>query len=532
MSRYINLFSLPRNQYTRGCPVLIAAGSLLKDTQTGNILTQLKFMSLSGSAISGLIVSVDAYDLGGQRLEGVCSYSYLDLFVHRNMEFGQKQAIIMPDATTRRVTIRCTKVFFHDGSTWEPKPNAKWIELRNPEPLEKALGAVLIDFYRRETTQKAKVAPTSQSDLWICTCGNINIHGETSCHACGINLEKLKSVTNIDYLNQLREAFLKEEEKKAEAARRKTRIKRRILAVLSFLAIFSVSAHYFFSSVLPPLRGYKYAESLLSSGDYDGAISAFTELGNYKDSSERISAIYYAKGEAFLASGDFDDAISSFEHAGDYKDASSRILTIIGLEYLDTFRTAKAGDTVFLGQYEQDNNKNNGKEIIEWNVLFRDSDRILITSKFALDCQPYHDSWVDVTWADCSLRSWLNDYFFYEAFSTSEQGYITSVTTKTSTNSSSVNDGAQETTDKIFLMDVGQAGHYGGRVEATAFAKAQGAFVSGNGFTWWWLRTHGDEPDSAVMVFDDGFVFRPGAIVIDTSNAVRPTMWIDTSLIN
>ena len=40
--RYTRLFSLPENLYSAGAPVMIAAGALLKDNQTGKVLAQLK----------------------------------------------------------------------------------------------------------------------------------------------------------------------------------------------------------------------------------------------------------------------------------------------------------------------------------------------------------------------------------------------------------------------------------------------------------------------------------------------------------
>lgn len=36
--RYEKLFSLPQNFYAQGSPLLIEAGNLLKDTQTGRVL--------------------------------------------------------------------------------------------------------------------------------------------------------------------------------------------------------------------------------------------------------------------------------------------------------------------------------------------------------------------------------------------------------------------------------------------------------------------------------------------------------------
>ena len=64
--RYSRLFSLKENLYSEGSPVVIAAGALLKDNQTG------------------------------KELEGVSEYQYLDLNEARDAEFGQKQAITTP----------------------------------------------------------------------------------------------------------------------------------------------------------------------------------------------------------------------------------------------------------------------------------------------------------------------------------------------------------------------------------------------------------------------------------------------------
>ena len=43
--RYHRLFSLPDNGYAQGAPVVLAAGALLKDNQTGQILAQLKIFA-------------------------------------------------------------------------------------------------------------------------------------------------------------------------------------------------------------------------------------------------------------------------------------------------------------------------------------------------------------------------------------------------------------------------------------------------------------------------------------------------------
>lgn len=49
--RYTKLFSLPADLYAAGSPVIIAAGNLLKDSQTGETLAQLKIQSIAKKTI-------------------------------------------------------------------------------------------------------------------------------------------------------------------------------------------------------------------------------------------------------------------------------------------------------------------------------------------------------------------------------------------------------------------------------------------------------------------------------------------------
>ena len=63
--RYTRLFSLPENLYSTGAPVIIAAGALLKDNQTGNVLAQLKLRSVSAKTIKAATVSIKLLDTVG-----------------------------------------------------------------------------------------------------------------------------------------------------------------------------------------------------------------------------------------------------------------------------------------------------------------------------------------------------------------------------------------------------------------------------------------------------------------------------------
>ena len=118
--RYSRLFSLPTNLYTEGSPVLIAAGALLKDNQTGKVLAQLKFRNISQKAIQSVKVKVNACDTAGCPLAGMDSFSYLDLSVEANEEFGQSKPIYLPDATTRAFSVEILSVVFADHEVFTP----------------------------------------------------------------------------------------------------------------------------------------------------------------------------------------------------------------------------------------------------------------------------------------------------------------------------------------------------------------------------------------------------------------------------
>ncbi len=91
-------------------------------------------------------------------------------------------------------------------------------------------------------------------------------------------------------------------------------------------------------------------------------------------------------------------------------------------------KNAKVGDIVTFGRYEQDNNTSNGKEPIEWQVLAKEDNKILVISKYALDGKRYNETDTSVTWETCTLRKWLDSDFKNAAFNATEKSQIPRVT--------------------------------------------------------------------------------------------------------
>lgn len=59
----------------------------------------------------------------------------------------------------------------------------------------------------------------------------------------------------------------------------------------------------------------------------------------------------------------------------------------------------------------------------EWRVLDIQNNTALIITEYIIEQRAYHDAYIDITWADCSLRKYLNDEF-YDKFTAADKSRI------------------------------------------------------------------------------------------------------------
>ena len=198
---------------------------------------------------------------------------------------------------------------------------------------------------------------------------------------------------------------------------------------------------------------------------------------------------------------------------------------------MDTLRAAEVGSYVFFGEYEQDGNEATGKEAIEWLVLDKQDDKMLVISRYGLDYQPYNTEYDEVTWETCSLREWLNSDFYDAAFIPEEKKVILDSVNMAYENPEYDTWAGNDTTDKVFLLSYLEARIYlSGATRAcmgTPYCYDQGAFKGDNGNCQWWLRTPGSTSYVAASIFPGGSIVNLGYSVNDTNGGVRPAMWID-----
>ena len=212
--RYTRLFTLPGSLYAQGSPLIILAGALLKDNQTGRVLAQLKFKNVGTKSVKAVKVSVTPLDAAGMENGQPVEHQYLDLHAARDGEFGQKEPIPFPDPTSRAFRGAITQVVFTDGSLWGPAEGA-WEVLSPSRPLESVLrDKELCKEYQIQYGANCWVFPREEAGLWQCACGAWNRQEEESCHACGKNLDQLKGF-DLEQLKASRDARAEKERQAA-----------------------------------------------------------------------------------------------------------------------------------------------------------------------------------------------------------------------------------------------------------------------------------------------------------------------------
>ena len=213
----------------------------------------------------------------------------------------------------------------------------------------------------------------------------------------------------------------------------------------------------------------------------------------------------------------------------------------------EPLKVAKVGDVITFGHYEQDNLDYNGDEPIEWIVLDKNSSgELLVISKYALVNMDYSREPSAETWESCTLRSWLNGEFMYNAFDNNEKSKICTKTVVNEKNAAHGTDGGKNTKDKVFILSSSEVKKYftGVNSGAAACKTTEYSISRENAWTYewsigedtqrkkyngnclWWLRTPGISNELASYVNYNGQVVDLGRSVTSKKCGVRPVMWI------
>lgn len=188
-----------------------------------------------------------------------------------------------------------------------------------------------------------------------------------------------------------------------------------------------------------------------------------------------------------------------------------------------------------------------------WRILDIKNNAALIISEDIIEQQPYHDSYKDITWADCALRKYLNGEF-YDTFNVSDKSRIIPVINKNPNNQWYGTKGGPYTEDSVFLLSIeevvckyfgdsstilknrrsNQKYWFGIKDENNSKRIAK---FKGHDY-WWWLRSPGRIGRVAAYIHGNpgGCVGINGNSVFfqnfgpERDGGVRPALWLKLEL--
>lgn len=280
------------------------------------------------------------------------------------------------------------------------------------------------------------------------------------------------------------------------------------------------------------IKECKYADAvvLMDAGKYSEAIAVFEEIKNHKDSAEKIKECKYADAFVLMNVGKYSEAYDAFVALNGYKDSEMQAGEIwkqwkqMMLPICKELEMATVGSYITFGAYEQEHNSTNGKDSIEWLVLAKEDNRLLVISRYALDCKSYNTEFTDVTWETCSLRTWLNKDFLNAAFSRVEQVIIPTVTVSADQNPSYSTDPGKATQDKVFLLSITEAKKYF-KTDSERRSKENGNSRAQVVRDRLWLRSPGGRGNCAAYVSEYGIEDYGDLVFVHYD--VYPAMWIN-----
>lgn len=272
--------------------------------------------------------------------------------------------------------------------------------------------------------------------------------------------------------------------------------------------------------------------------DYDQAVKLWTnaQKGGSREAAQALADIknnadyQYALGRKKERAGKYKEALAYYDKAAKQGHAkavasASEIRTErqraelkkanASASLRSQYANLRPGERFMFGSFPQ--SAGGGEKPITWRVLRRESNALLVISERCLAAKPYDNSGKAESWADCSLRKWLNSEFLNRAFTDSERSLI-----KTNGIVS------QSDKDRVFLLSGSQASELFADMDdrmakPTDYAVRNGVSAD-NGYCWWWLRDSRAYDGFASCAAYDGGFFDCG--ITDNSRGVRPALRI------
>ncbi|MBO6134898.1 MAG: InlB B-repeat-containing protein [Lachnospiraceae bacterium] len=187
-------------------------------------------------------------------------------------------------------------------------------------------------------------------------------------------------------------------------------------------------------------------------------------------------------------------------------------------------------DDMWFGTYPQNDTSGNQYEPIRWEIITQNENEALLIPEKIIDDQAYNNS-SNITWENCSIRSWLNNTFITGAFTSNQISVILEKTIHT-TGAPTYPD--SNTLEKVFLLSTSEIDGYSGvmgsaTAQATPYAKAKNnsALKVRDGNSPWWLRNLYSSSEAYIVDYNGYLPWIYGLVDDKYWGGVRPVFYIN-----
>lgn len=138
--------------------------------------------------------------------------------------------------------------------------------------------------------------------------------------------EGLNGYRDVEELRKQAEQRRKECENAEEKQRQESARRKKTLTIVAVVVVMVACAiAWCIPNVIIPNNKYQQAVALREEGQYDDAIAAFAELGDYGDTKTQIAETWYQKALLSRENGMYEYAYTIFSSLGDYSDAAQQL---------------------------------------------------------------------------------------------------------------------------------------------------------------------------------------------------------------
>jgi hypothetical protein len=564
--RFTRLNEIVQTKWIIGCPVEIEKGAILLDTETQKIILQLKLRNVSDQVLIFVSIKIYRYDMADDFIaekDDPITFAYPDTSIPVALTFGDKVPINLGINSTRKVKIIFDKIVYANDEVWRNPDETEGIEIKQ-KLISDVLEPNLVEQFNKEFYLIRRLTditshiynPVDYEKYWNCTCGFANQKTNVACGRCRLEKEWLfKVIKDVYLLGKIAQEVIDNKERiYAEALS--------IKSVANYEKEYKKARSLFLS-----ISGYKDSDKLASESEtlaeeaYIQKEKADAENLRIKQEIEQkdkivkerkkrnikkiifvgtpliivvivylivlntvlLPATKYNRALNYLKNKQYLEAVTIFQEIGDYKDSKSILYQI-------NFKNQKIsvkGDKISFGVYSQEIDVTSRVQPIVWRVLSIENGKALLISDKNIDSRVYGES---EKWENCTLRSWLNNDFFKEAFTDIEKASILETYFKNSKNQKYSTSGGMSTRDHIFLLSIDEATEY---FESDADRISKDTEIAKYPFSWdkgwWWLRSPGSNEyggHCAATVDANGIIDYAGEGILADTGSVRPAMYI------